>query len=248
MQTISWDDFCSLVLKRAMSRWFLCYMFNGKKMNWKNSSFCLHSLLLSVFLLLVVVALEEKDLVMVVVVVVMVVTDFRNEVGRWRKNTWNGGGGGGVGGFGEGIKKMRRSQITEFRVSKSYNQYNICWHIPTKRGLPHLSLVLATLTREGRGIQSTRSWAEHISLIRDSVSNVFTTYGRFFFFALFSIHELPAKNQSNGNGTILEIICNTFWKELGIELPLFRYGTLMLSHIRGFLFSKSKTSIDSKNG
>ena len=33
---------------------------------------------------------------------------------------------GGVGGFGEGIKKMRRSQITEFRVSKSYNQYNIC--------------------------------------------------------------------------------------------------------------------------
>ena len=36
---------------------------------------------------LVVVALEEKDLVMVVVVVVMVVTDYRNEVGRWRKNT-----------------------------------------------------------------------------------------------------------------------------------------------------------------
>ena len=245
MQTISWDDFCSLVLKRAMSRWFLCYMFNGKKMNWKNSSFCLHSLLLSVFLLLVVVALEEKDLVMVVVVVVMVVTDYRNEVGRWRKNTWNGGGGGGVGGFGEGIKKMRRSQITEFRVSKSYNQYNICWHIPTKRGLSHLSLLLATLTREGRGIQSTRSWAEHISLIRDSVSNVFTTYGSFFF-ALFSIHELPAKNQWNGNGTILEIICNTFWKELGIELPLFRYGTLMLSHIRWFLFSKSKTSIDLK--
>ena len=184
MQTISWDDFCSLVLKRAMSRWFLCYMFNGKKMNWKNSSFCLHSLLLSVFLPLWWWRWRKlKDLVMVVVVVVMVVTDYRNEVGRWRKNTWNGGGGGGgVGGFGEGIKKMRRSQITEFRVSKSYNQYNICWHIPTKRGLSHLSLLLATLTREGRGIQSTRSWAEHVSLIRDSVSNVFTTYGSFFFF------------------------------------------------------------------
>ena len=99
-----------------------------------------------------------------------------------------------------------------FRVSRSYNQYKLCWHIPTKNGLSHLSLLLSTLTREGMRISSTRSWAEHISLIRDSVSNVFATDGSF------SLPSLPAKNQWNGNGTILGIVCNTFWKELGIEL------------------------------
>ena len=144
----------------------------------------------------------------------MVVRDYRNEVRWWRENTWIGCGGGAVGDFGEVIEKNKEkwNNWIVFRVSKSYNQYKICWHMTTKNGLFHLSLLLATLTREGREIPSTRSWAEHISLIRDSVSNVFATDGRF------SLPSLPAKNQWNGNGTILGIVCNTFWKELGIEL------------------------------
>ena len=100
-------------------------------------------------------------------------------------------------------KKMRRSEITELRLGlvKATISIKFVDTSQRKRAFPislSLSLLLSTLTREGRGIPSTRSWAEHISLIRDSVSNVFTTYGSFFFcffFALFSIHELPAKNQ-----------------------------------------------------
>ena len=142
---------------------------------------------------------------------------------------------------------MRRSQITEFRVSKSYNQYNICWHRhPNEKG-PFASLSPASNFDKGR-----KGNPKHTIMGRTYKPNqgqclkCFYNLWQFFFFALFSIHELPAKNQWNGNGTILEIICNRFWKELGIELPLFRYGTLMLSHIRWFLFSKSKTSIDLK--
>ena len=95
-------------------------------------------------------------------------------------------------------KKMRRSEITELRLGlvKATISIKFVDTSQRKRAFPiSLSLLLSTLTREGRRIPSTRSWAEHISLIRDSVSNVFTTYGSFFFFALFSIHELPAKNQ-----------------------------------------------------
>ena len=100
---------------------------------------------------------RKKNLVMVLVVVVMVVIDYRNEVRWWRrKNTWNGGGGG-VGGFGEGTKKNeeKRNNWIAFRVSKNYNQYKICWHIPTKKGFSHLSLslLLSTLTREGSEAQ-----------------------------------------------------------------------------------------------
>ena len=140
-----------------------------------------------------------KNLGMVVVVFVIAARYYRNVVRWWRKSTWNGGGGGCVGGFGEEIKKNEEkwNYWIVFRVSKSYNQYKICWHIPTKHGLSHLSLLLATSTRGGRGIPSTRSWAKHISLVRYSV-----------FFALLGMHELPAKNQWNGNETILGIVCN----------------------------------------
>ena len=54
-----------------------------------------------------------KNLVMVVVVFVIAARYYRNVVRWWRESTWNGGGGGCVGGFGEEIKKMKRSEITE---------------------------------------------------------------------------------------------------------------------------------------
>ena len=173
----------------------------------------------------------------------MVLADYRNEVRWWRKNTWNG-----VVVVLEVLARKlknegKRNNWIAFRVSKSYNQYKICWHIRTKKGLSHLSLLLTILTREGRGIPSTRSWAEHISLIRDSVKCFWNLWQ--LFFALFSMHELPATNQSNGNGTILGIVCNTFWKELWMELH-YSFTAHWFWVISYFFFSKTKTSIDLK--
>ena len=88
MQTISWDDFYSLLLKRAMSKWFLFYMFNGKINELKEF------LLLPSFIAVIRFPPPcsggggGQNLVMVVVVVIMVMRDYRNEVRWWRKNNF----------------------------------------------------------------------------------------------------------------------------------------------------------------